>query len=337
MSIEKTVKTSIFNNSSNAILSVGTYCSGEVIENSSSGGAFTALFEFAIEHGYYVVGVKYGPHLTVIHDIAKTIDECMAFRKSKYIMSDVNDCYKKIAQLLLRDNKVLFSGTPCQCAALSLYLKCKKVNLENLIIVDLICHGVANQKIFNSYLEELEKRKKDSIEKYSFKNKKAIKGKINSRSAEILYKSGKCELVTMDHDPFLRGYYARLFYRRSCEECRFARPDRVSDITIGDAWGIEKINPKFDPMKGVSLIIANNNQGKIIVGALSSKMDLESVTLQWAIENNTQLREASRVNNNRAKFFDLWKSEGFTNSVFSCTKQSFVKKWIAKVVSKLSV
>lgn len=323
--------TKFFYDSKYSCLAAGIYKSDNIVHESSSGGAFTAIYEYAINLGYHIFGVKFSNDLKVMHAEAKSTKECEEFRKSKYIMSDINDCYIKISELLKNNEKVLFTGTPCQCLALILFLEAKRICKSNLITVDLVCHGAPNQDIFNSYILELEKKKKEKIFRYVFKQKNKINGKVNSRSAQIIYMSGKKEIVNYDNDPFLRGYYSRLFYRPSCNYCGFAQPNRVSDLTIGDAWGIQSEYKDWDPLKGVSLLIANTYQGKNILDKLGIKMDLRQVSLQWAIKNNSALIEPTKPHINREKFFKEWQEIGFYRAVYKCTNKSIFRRVGAKL------
>lgn len=310
---------------------VGVYKSAQTIYESSSGGAFTAIYEELLEQGYMVCGVKYDDTLKVIHDFAQTKKECEAFRKSKYVMSDTNGSFRKIADMLKEQKRVLFTGTPCQCAALKAFLSASHISLSNLVVVDLVCHGVPNQKIFDSYISELEERKGEKVHKYKFRNKEPEKGIANSRTAQIEFTSGKIEQENRQNDPYLRGYYSRLFYRPSCYVCEYARIERISDITIADAWGIEKVHSKWNPLEGVSMILANSDKGKTLIPFLKEKMTLYEMTTEWAEKNNEQLRKPTEEHLYRKRFFRYWKKKGFYNAVEKTTKITFMYRVLNKL------
>lgn len=311
----------------------GLYNDNAVVHKSSSGGAFTAIYTTLIKEGYTVYGVKFDENLKVVHDSAKTTSECEAFRKSKYILSDTNHCFQKIGKQLLNNEKVLFTGTPCQCGSLLKYLNIKKIQTSNLITVDLICHGAPSQNIFDDYIKELELRENSSVVNYSFKNKLPYKNKINTRTAYISFENGTKKIVGIFDDPFLKGYYSRLFYRPSCAECKFAKPQRVADLTIGDAWQIEDIYPSWNSLEGVSLILANSENGVSLVDLVKTKMTLETIELDWAIKANSQLARPTEMHRNRKKFFKINKKLGFEKAVQKATKVTLVRRLLSKIKS----
>ena len=77
-----------------------------------------------------------------MHDKAFSKKERDKFRGSKYVQSYLGDIFSEIVDQLQGDQKVLFSGTPCQVAGLLSFKKKKKINSENLLTVDIVCHGV---------------------------------------------------------------------------------------------------------------------------------------------------------------------------------------------------
>ncbi len=307
---------------------------------SASGGAFAAICEQLMLDEYIVFGVIFDANFNVLHTAASTKRDCESFKKSKYVLSNTNGSYEKVSKYLLEGKKVLFSGTPCQCSALLQYIETKRIDRTNLLVVDLICHGAPNQAVFDSYRAELERNHSHKLTKYSFRNKEPIRGIVNSRTAEYKTDNNRRYLVTPRNDPFLKGYYSRLFYRPSCAECRFAKPDRVSDITLGDAWGIEKNVPHWNSLEGVSLVIANTEKGKNIVEKLNDNMDLLPSSIQWAKENNQQLSIPTQMHAKRDMFFELWNKDRkcFSQAVKLATKRNMlirVKNRIKCMVEKL--
>ena len=310
---------------------VGKYKSEEVCFNSSSGGAFTAIYKIAIKKKYVVYGVRWGDDFKVLHDRASNENECTSFRKSKYIVSDTNGCFQKISHDLTNGQKVLFSGSPCQCAALSMYLKTKKISNRNLVIVDVICHGAPSQKVFDKYLCEC--KYKDTVFEFRFKNKIEYCGQVNSRTAQIIFKDGRSKILDSRNDPFLRGYYGRLFYRPSCGSCNFARIERASDLTIGDAWHVEDIYSDMDSLSGVSLIISNSPKGESFVSQITNIMNLREVDIEWAHKANAQLNSPTIMHKGRNVFFDKLDSVGFEKAVKIAMAMSFGKRMLKRLKS----
>lgn len=314
---------SCFQNCNSVKSYVGTYKSKNVIYDSSSGGAFTAIYQTFIKLGYIVYGVQFSEQLKVVHGKAFSEKECEKFRKSKYIQSNTVGCFKSIEKDLCSGNRVLFSGVSCQCAALVSYLDAKNISKENLVTVNLLCHGVPSQAIFDKYLEEERKEEGAIVYQYKFRNKEPKRDKVNSRTALIEFSNGNKYIRTMDNDPFLRGYYTRLFYRPSCETCHFTCKERLTDFTIADAWNIEKIKPNYRPVEGVSLILFNTEKARSTFNSIEEIMDLEEVSSEWALTSQRLFRAPTDMHKNRDQFFELWQKIGFKKAVFKCTKPSF--------------
>ena len=312
---------------------VGVHYQSEEIVQSASGAAFWALCQQLLEEGYIVCGVKWSQQWKAIFDIATTIEECKNFRKSKYVYADTSNIFTRVKKYLIDGKKVLFVGLPCQVAACRNFIG----NHPNLLLVDLICHGAPPQDIFDSEIKYIQSKYKQGITGYSFKGKKKIYGHYNSRSSVVQLENGKEYVFTTEEDPFLRGYYLRLFNRFSCSVCPFAQSRRSGDITLGDAWGVESLYPAFNPLFGTSLILYNTTKGLHYKGLLHSKMDLCYVPISWAIETNEQLRHPSKVHLNQKQFLSIYYQMTFYRAVFKVCPLSlkrqlrlFVKQLLKK-------
>ena len=309
---------------------VGFYQDESVLRSSASGGAFTALYNHVLEQGGAVFGVKFDENMQVVHDSADTAQGCEAFRTSKYVLSRCEHSYEQVASRLRAGQRVLFTGTPCQCAALKNYLLLRRVADDGLITADLVCHGAPNQKIFDDYLAELFRNQGSRVKRYRFRYKDEIDGAVNSRRARIDFESGEMRCVTSANDAFLRGYYRRLFYRPSCAACRFAQVNRASDVTIADAWGVGSLYPEWNVHKGVSLVLLNSEKGKTLLPALEKCMELRPVTPEWAEQNNNQLHEPTKMHPKRDVFFRLWPKKGMHAAVAASTRDPLLRRVIRK-------
>lgn len=284
-----------------------------------------------LSEGYWVYGAKFTDNLKVVHDVAKTEQECMEFRKSKYIYSDTNGCFQKIAAQL-KNKKILFSGVPCQCAALSQYLLTKGIDTNNLLTLATLCHGAPNQKVFDQYKKEIDKLNFPvKLEKYVFKCKDADKGKVNSRSALLRFTDGTSKHMSIDEDAFLSAYYSHICYRPSCGHCKFACRNRTADITLGDAWHIEEIYPEYDPYEGVSLVLTATEKGREVVSDIADIMQLKEVDREWALRSQGILNHPTAVHPRREEFFDLLNDKGFLYAAKKTTNYSFINRLRQKI------
>lgn len=296
----------------------------ETIEKSSSGGAFTTLVKAILNNNlgkkYKIYGCTLGNDMIAKHisiDNYKLIDR---FRKSKYVQSDLEQCYTQIRKELIEDEIVIFTGTPCQVAGLKKFLGNKTT--ENLYTIDLICHGVPSQKIFQSYIRELENNYNSKIVSFQFRERIKIGVRIDSLGVKVQFENDETLKQYSFQNLYMQGFFKGLYYRPCCETCPFSSTQRVSDFTIGDFWGIEKIHKELNPHKGISLCLVNSEKGKKIVKQLSNLVDLKEENLEIAIENNRNLSKPSEFSKDRKEFFKILQE---TNS-FNQAVRPFVKK-----------
>lgn len=247
----------------------------EVRMNSRSGGVFTALTDKYIEDGGVVYGVALDENYLAYHCRAVNKQERDCFRGSKYIQSNIGTVYKQVKKDLQAGKKVLFSGTPCQVNALKKVLF--HVDCSNLLLVDIICHGVPSPKVWRDYLNDYEKRYGGRITQVDFRNKKKYGW---AASMESIYVDG----TEYDNNLFIDLFNSGLIERASCFKCPYKSAERVGDITIGDFWGIDKVSETFNDNKGVSLILCNTEKGKRDFQAVGEVLEVLSVDMKECLQ-----------------------------------------------------
>lgn len=139
------------------------------VMKSRSGAAFVAISDYILEQGGVVYGAGYKDHFRVTHKRATTKEERDEFRGSKYVQSDLTGVFRMVKQDLKNGLTVLFSGTPCQTSGLNSYVG-KKLR-ENLVLIDIVCHGVPSPYIWRDYIDYLEKKQSDIIKIVNFRDK----------------------------------------------------------------------------------------------------------------------------------------------------------------------
>lgn len=275
--------------------------------NSSSGGFFSALAEMIIAKNGIVYAAKYDEHFGVKHDAILSDVQISDFCGAKYVQSKVEHCYPQIEEQLKKEKIVLFVGTPCQVAGLVAYLHCE---YSNLILVDMICHGVPSPKVWFSYLKERKKidASKEEIKSINLRNKST--GWSNyTYSVEIKYKNGNLYSVKQDEDWFMRGFVNNLFLRASCSKCVFKGRTRYSDLTLGDYWGIWNQYPEFDDNKGVSLILIHSEKGYEYWNQIKEQFETMEVDVDLALAENPSALKNSIPHPKRSEFFERLKCE----------------------------
>lgn len=240
----------------------------EIRAIASSGGMFPILAEYMIEQGGYVVGAAFSDDFSVRHIVVDKKEDLTKLYGSKYLQSNTGYVYRDVKDLLDRNKSVLFSGTPCQCAGLKTFLQ---KEYENLILIDLICSGVPSYKLFEKYLREQGICIQD-INSINFR------GKQNGWNYDFCLTIDTKEKTHVT--PFSQSSYLNLFnngisIRNSCYNCDFAKINRAGDITLGDFWEIESIDPELNDKKGVSLVLVNTLKGSALLDKIKEKVFLK--------------------------------------------------------------
>ena len=303
---------------------------------SSSGGIFTILAEETLKQGGVVFGAAFNKNWEVEHIAVYNTTELEKLRGSKYVQSDIGNCYKEAEQLLKKGRKVLFSGTPCQIAALKLFLN---KDYENLTTIDVVCHGTPSPKVWEMYLKEtnskilkdipdkkiqyvspMDETYKSCIEAISFRSKITgwkkysfllklnfpnYDGKNTAVFAEDLHKNS-----------FMQCFLANLCLRPSCYTCPARGGKSDSDITLADLWGAEQITPHMDDDKGISLLLIKNKKIEIPC------CELHEIEYNDALAHNPSIEKDVAIPTRRNKFFKQLHKKGMYAATLECLHRS---------------
>lgn len=234
---------------------------------SSSGGVFPVLARYALEKEGVVFGAVMEEDGIVRHKMADKVEELAPMRKTKYVQSSLAGCFESVRKCLEEGRFVLFTGTPCQCRAMKLYLEKKSckggrgvADCQNILITDLVCYGVPSPGIWRKYLKEMERKYGGRLSGFSFRDKRK-----RDNGHTVSFYAGKKEYAhPMREDSFCRVYFRDYTIRPACYSCRFCTTERESDITLGDFWGIEKVKPEMEDGIGTSLVILHSDKAKRI-------------------------------------------------------------------------
>lgn len=245
----------------------------EEIWNSSSGGAFIELcktFERIYGAGNVAFcGAELLQDMSVKHGVVFSAEDSHRFQGSKYVKSQTSGIYNEIEVLLRKGMAVLFSGTPCQVVAINKYLDTRKVNKDNFLSIDIICHGTPDVKVWNTYKSWLQSNIKSRLVEYSFRYKKV--GWMGY-PAYAKFENGKELIDTKETSVYSKLHLLGYSVTRGCFNCPFANMERKGDITLGDFWGIENERLDIDKKNGVSLVLVNSSFGKKFVSTMNGSM-----------------------------------------------------------------
>lgn len=277
------------------------------IELNSSGGLCKALAKAVMLDGGMVFGAVL-VHDEVVHLKATNENEYTAMSGSKYLQSNMEGVYDQIAEELNKNNKVLFMGCPCQCAAVDINFKSKK-NYGNLYVCEILCHGVPSPGIFKDWIRFLENKYNSSVVNYYFRSKK---NGWSRPSIEIVFENGKRIFQSHNESYYHMWFGKHLSLRKSCYECKYRNIKRVADVTVGDFWGIKNLDVvDNDIEKGTSVLLINTDKGQRLLD-LARKVNnvfLKEISVDDAYVNNTPSLSNFSMPVEREKFFDIYKAE----------------------------
>lgn len=284
------------------------------ILRSASGGIFAALASYILEQGGTVYGAamkRSDDEFKILHIGITSIDELPRLQGSKYVQSEIGNTFIEIREQLKAGKNVLFSGTPCQCAGLKGFLMGK--DYPNLYIVDVICHGVPSQKMFNDYIDYQFPDLSD-ISNFSFRDK----SKGWELAGRIDYENGKKhKFVPAGTSSYYSLFLSGQIYRENCYSCKYACNHRPGDLTIGDYWGIQREHPEllksgtFKLQEGISCIIANTRQGENLLRLISSYVKTSPSTYDKLARKNSQLLHPSEQSAYRNLILTLYREGGY--------------------------
>lgn len=302
--------------------------------HSSSGGVFSLLAQIVIDNKGVVFGAAFDESWGVHHVKIDNSDNLFRLRGSKYVQSNIGDTYREAEENLKCDRLVLFSGTPCQIAGLNHYLR---KDYDNLITVDVVCHGVPSPRVWRDYVTSLRRPKgtvvgkntvlsslnnTPSIVGISFRDKQkgwkkygfVVRYSADHREGEKFglspVKTYYEERESLYENLFMRGFQNNLYLRPSCHNCPAKGGKSHSDITIADFWGIENVIPNINDDKGVSLVLINTEKGKKLWEAL----DLTKYPTDYhqAIKYNVSFEHSVPVPKMRVRFWKEYNENGLS-------------------------
>jgi len=312
----------------------GFSSTGEYKKQSASGGFATFLSLKVLEKNGVVCGCALVDNVAK-HIIVEDKKDLYKLQSSKYVQSDVNDVYVRIKNYLDNNKLVLFIATPCQVAGLHNYLSKK---YDNLITVDLVCHGVPSPKLFRNYVDYLSQKEKSEINDYNFRYK-------GNKGWGIYYQYYKCKATgEVRSDPLMCNRYGSDFlrgdnYRESCYTCQFASLEtRVGDFTIGDFWGVEKARPeKYDKL-GVSCVCINTDKGKSFIKDCLNEESFFKISKEDILLRQHNLVGPTKRNSARDTYYDNVNENYFYNNKVKLSIKDRLKimcpSWVKRILKK---
>lgn len=281
---------------------------------STSGGTFSEIARSFIKTGGCVCAAGYDEQGKVVHKLINTISEIDELCESKYVQSNLNNCFAEVESCLSSSRKVLFVGTPCQVAGVKAYLRNKD---EKLYTIDLVCYGVPSPMIYIEWRAEIERVYKKKIAYVHFRDKSFGYAAPN---VKIVFKDGSSAEQTFLIKSYMKTFMSGLNVRPSCSECAFKGIDRCSDLTFGDCWHIGVFQKAMDDNLGTTSVYVHSPKGSMLLDMIKNQVNISQIDTQQEIRlDGRKINESVQKNPNSIIFF---------NDARTLPYDVLVKKWV---------
>ncbi len=287
---------------------------------SASGGVAAEIYKYALSKGWKVVGASQNDDFSVTHKVVSTTEKLQPLKNSKYVFSDAYDAFSQIRDLLKEDQQIVFVGLPCQVAALKKLFR----NNDNLLLIEVVCHGTTPLKYLIQHIKYLESREGYWAKRMSFRDPATC---TYTYTFTLYDAEGQRFYAkrTKDGDTYQYGYHRSISYRENCFHCQFARGQRVADITLGDYHGLGKKAYCDYTQRKVSCVLCNTARGKAFIDELiqCDKIHADLRPTEEPIAGDSRLREPTRKSKARRDFERIRLKCG---DDFEQTMQDVIKK-----------
>lgn len=298
-------------------------------KNSSSGGIFSVLAECVLDQNGVVFGAAFDQDFSVHHIFVESKKDLWKLQGSKYVQSNLENTYKEAKTFLETGRPVLFTGTACQIAGLQNYLG---KQYEILYTVDVLCHGVPSPEIWKRYLEEKRCEYGQEIQKIEFRNKQM--GWKNF-SVNIIFANGLSYAKVRHEDAFMKLFLSNICLRPSCYQCTWKGIPRVSDISLGDCWGVDRTMPEMDDDNGTSVILVHSQKGRWLLENVRDELNLRNAQLDTVLPPQADSRRPVLHHPNEKKFWKAAKQGEPISKLEQYAERSFIQKVIGVVQNKI--
>ena len=291
---------------------------------SSSGGIFPLLAEYVLDRKGVIFGAAYDSDFSVRHVKVCERKNLSLLQGAKYVQSVIGTSFLEVKRELASGRSVLFSGTPCQCAGLKSFLR---KPYENLITVDIICHGVPSPKVWQAYVDYRSQRENAGTRPFRINMRSKSSGWSHyGYSTEFDYGNGKISRIENSRDLFMKAFIGNICLRFSCSNCKMKGVERCTDFTLGDYWGIWNQHPEFDDNKGTSVVFVHSQKGREILEQLNDKMDCLQVDIEDAYRENVSLVNSSPAHSGKDEFLAQITADNFEDLVKKYFPQESIQK-----------
>jgi len=292
----------------------------EIVMQSSSGGMFSILANYILEHGGVVFGAAFDDNYEVHHIGIDNKAELDKLRRSKYVKSRIENTFSETEINLKTGRKVLFSGTGCQIEGLLAYLDQKSVDTTLLYTQDIICHGTVMPEVWRKYLDEKRNEYESEIRSISFRSKKISWFNFG---INIQFENGREYFCDKNKDIYMKLFLENYSLNECCYNCSCRGIRRKSDITLADFWSVYRNEPTAFNPDGTSVVLVNSNKGRMLFDLIKDKIFYKDVSVNDISRSEVMLVTTVKKPNTRTRFLDMLNGD-FLHSVYEkCNKLKF--------------
>ncbi len=300
-----------------------------VLKSCSSGGVAFLLSKKIIANSGIVYGACYNADFHVYHSRIDNLKDLDKVKGSKYLQSDLNTVMKSVKNDLITGATVLFTGTHCQIYGLKRFLG---KEYDNLYCLDVLCHGVPSPLLMDAYVKYYAKKLKSPIVSISFRDKSNgwRKGGIY-----IEAQNGKRLILERDKDYFMQFFMSDICLRQSCYSCSFKHLHRISDITVGDAWGQHENDSPYHYF-GNSIVIIHSGKGSELFHMIEDEITFRRVNIDTVLPAKSKSRRPMTQCFDRALFFKNIKSKSIKKNLklISPPLSEIIKRKVNRLISQ---
>lgn len=269
----------------------------DVLRDSTSGGAFSALAEPVLRAGGVVYGAAFDAQMRVRHAAAETRAQLAALRGSKFVQSDLTGVYASVAAALRARRPVLFSGTPCQVEALQCYLGSVP---ETLVCADVVCRGAASPGLWARYCAEMERRFGARLRSARFRSKTYG---YHSSTMRLEFENGKIYQKSGRVDPMMRAFVRDMASRPACAHCPMKHRAHAADLTMFDCKHYTPITGRPDDDRGYTSLLIHTAKGRQLLEAASGLTRCPAEPARLEALNGIMMRHSAQPNPHRDEFY----------------------------------
>ena len=311
------------------------YSDDKVVEESTSGGAFTAFASYLLNQGYIVYGASFDNNMKVVCKMTTSLAGLSEMRGSKFVQSTLGSTFKDIKRRLKSEEKIVFTGTPCQVSGLISFLGEKP---KNLFCIDFVCRGVPSPGLWENYVNMMEQRYGSKMVAARFKNKTygyhATTMKVNFANGKTWYGSGRI-------DPMMKAFVRELASRPSCSKCAFKGIKRQSDITMFDCYKFSSITKLKDDNKGYSSLFIHSEQGRQVFDKIVDRLIVYPVAVDTLVaKNGVMVMNSAQPNPKRDQFYKIvaqYPIDKAMSIIDPITKRDFIIERTKRLLAKIQL